>query len=120
MVRYPDQRVLVGYVDHHRFPLTSYIYGPSFSTGLRVYYYPPPPTNPSVNGVTFVSMKTHSFMYFTLAILGSVLRLATVGCEDFHGHITNSWQVRAYDSMVEAVLFGLIVWQAQCACRPRS
>lgn len=64
-------------------------------------------------GVTFVSMKTRGVIYYALAILGLVFGLATVGCEDFPGNVTKPWQVRMYDSVVEAILFGLIVWQSQ-------
>lgn len=63
-------------------------------------------------GVTFVRMKKRSFMYYAIAIRALVFGMAGVGCEDFPGDIAKPWQVRVYDGLVEAILFGLIMWQA--------
>lgn len=64
-------------------------------------------------GVTFVSMKTRSFIYFALAILGLVFGIAALACEDFPGKVTKPGLVIAYDCVVETILFALIMWQAQ-------
>lgn len=64
-------------------------------------------------GVKFVSMKTRSFIYFALALLGLVFGIAALACEDFPGKVTKPGLVIAYDCVVEATLFGLIMWQTQ-------
>lgn len=63
-------------------------------------------------GVTFVSMKIRSLIYFALAILCSVFSIAALACMDFPGKVTKSGPVTAYDCVVEVILFGLIMWQA--------
>lgn len=58
-------------------------------------------------------MKTRSFIYFALAILVLVFGIAALACEDFPGKVTKPGLVIAYDCVVEAILFRLIMWQAQ-------
>lgn len=64
-------------------------------------------------GVTFVSMKTRRFIYFAPAILGLVFGIAAFACEDFPGKVIKPGLVIAYDCVVEAILFGLIIWHTQ-------
>lgn len=68
-------------------------------------------------GVTFVRMNTRSEIYYGLAILGCGFGIAMVNCQDFPRTVTKRWQVRVEDSVVQAILFGLIIWQTQ---QPRS
>lgn len=63
--------------------------------------------------VTFVSMKTRRFIYFAHAIPGVVFGITALGCEDFPGKVTKPVAVIAYDCVVQAILFGRIMWQAQ-------